>query len=65
MSDASTGKKKILIIDDEPHIVTYLETLLADNGYDTVAASNGKECPAGYSNRRLRGDSNDRRPLRG
>jgi CheY-like chemotaxis protein len=36
-------KKKVLILDDEPHVVTYLETLLHDNGYETVSASNGKE----------------------
>jgi len=35
--------KKILIIDDEPHVVTYLETLLQDNGYETVSAANGRE----------------------
>lgn len=39
----SNGKKRILVIDDEPHVVTYLETLLQDNGYETVAASNGRE----------------------
>jgi CheY-like chemotaxis protein len=37
------SKRTVLILDDEPHIVTYLETLLQDNGYETVAASNGKE----------------------
>ena len=36
-------KKKILVVDDEPHVVTYLETLLQDHGYETVAASNGYE----------------------
>jgi CheY-like chemotaxis protein len=35
-------QKKILILDDEPHVVTYLETLLHDNGYATVSAPNGK-----------------------
>jgi len=35
--------KKVLIVDDEKHIVTYLETLLQDNGYDTVAAYDGIE----------------------
>ncbi len=39
----SNGKKKILVVDDEPHVVTYLETLLQDNGYETIAASNGRE----------------------
>jgi CheY-like chemotaxis protein len=37
------GKKKILVIDDEPHVVTYLKTLLQDNGYETIGASNGRE----------------------
>jgi CheY-like chemotaxis protein len=39
----STNKKKILILDDEPHVVAYLETLLKDNGYETVSAVNGIE----------------------
>jgi CheY-like chemotaxis protein len=38
-----TTKKKILVLDDEPHVVTYLTTLLEDNGYTTVSASNGIE----------------------
>ena len=42
MSEQAT-KKKILVVDDEPHVVTYLETLLQDNGYQTVAAANGRE----------------------
>jgi CheY-like chemotaxis protein len=33
----------ILILDDEPHVVTYLATLLEDNGYATLSASNGIE----------------------
>ena len=36
-------KKKVLIVDDESHVVTYLETLLQDNGYETASAFNGKE----------------------
>ena len=36
------AKKKVLIIDDEPSVVTYLETLLQDNGYETVSAANGR-----------------------
>lgn len=35
-------KKKILILEDEDHVVMYLETLLQDNGYDTISAPNGK-----------------------
>lgn len=36
-------KKKVLIIDDDPIIVSYLETLLDDNGYETATANNGAE----------------------
>ena len=36
-------KKTILILDDEPHVVTYLSTLLEDSGYATESASNGLE----------------------
>lgn len=35
--------KKILIIDDEEDVVTYLSTFFSDNGYDTIFASDGKE----------------------
>lgn len=35
--------KKILVVDDEADVVTYLETLLRDNGYRTVAARDGNE----------------------
>ena len=36
-------KKKSLIVDDEPDIVSYLEMVLQDRGYDTVTAGNGNE----------------------
>ena len=39
----SQQAKKILIVDDEPAIVSYLEMLLRDNGYETVSASDGQE----------------------
>jgi two-component system cell cycle response regulator DivK len=41
MSQATA--RKILIIDDETSVVTYLETLLQDEGFETVTAANGKE----------------------
>jgi len=36
-------QKKILIVDDEPHVVAYLEMLLKDHGYGTVSAGNGED----------------------
>ncbi len=39
----SESKKKILIVDDEPAVVSYLEMLLRDNGYETVSAVDGRE----------------------
>jgi DNA-binding response OmpR family regulator len=36
-------RSKILIVDDEPFNVDYLEQELADLGYETVSASNGQE----------------------
>ena len=36
-------KKKILIIDDDPIIVKYLEKLFSDNGYSTISAYDGLE----------------------
>ena len=35
--------KKVLIIDDEPDMVTFLSTLLEDNGYDIATAVDGDE----------------------
>ncbi len=43
MENKMAESKKILVIDDEADTVTYLETLLKDNGYDTVSANNGLE----------------------
>ena len=35
--------KRILVLDDEPDVLTYLETLLRDNGYEIRTARNGHE----------------------
>jgi two-component system phosphate regulon response regulator PhoB len=43
MAQPETHRKKILIVDDEPDVVTYLATLLEDNGYETVEAKDGVE----------------------
>jgi len=34
--------KKILIIDDEDDVITYLSTLFIDNGYEVTSANDGK-----------------------
>jgi DNA-binding response OmpR family regulator len=40
-----TGKTgaKILVVDDEVDVTTYLGSLLEDNGYSAIAAANGRE----------------------
>jgi CheY-like chemotaxis protein len=35
--------KKILVVEDEQDVLTYLTTLFQDNGYDTVSAVDGVE----------------------
>ncbi|MGD8307655.1 MAG: response regulator [Ignavibacteria bacterium] len=35
--------KRILIIDDEEDVLTYLSTFFEDNGFEVILASNGKE----------------------
>jgi CheY-like chemotaxis protein len=35
--------KKILIIDDDPIVLKYLENLFTDNGYEVYKAANGVE----------------------
>ena len=42
MSNAQQAKK-ILIVDDEPAVVSYLEMLLGDSGYETLSAADGRE----------------------
>src|SRR2546425_8253300 len=39
-------RSKILIVDDEPFNVDYLEQELEDLGYETVSATNGQEALA-------------------
>jgi CheY-like chemotaxis protein len=41
MADAK--KKKILVLDDEPDVVTYLVSLFEDNDYVVVSAGDGNE----------------------
>lgn len=36
-------KKKILVVDDERDVLTYLTALLEDNGYETITAEDGKK----------------------
>ena len=40
---SETAGKIILVIDDEPDVLTYLTTLLENNGFTTITATNGKE----------------------
>ena len=39
----SKHRKKILIVDDEAAVVSYLEMLLRDKGYHTISAHDGLE----------------------
>ncbi|NOZ21402.1 MAG: response regulator [Planctomycetes bacterium] len=43
---AETGKKLILVVEDEPDEVSYLTTLFGDNGYATASASDGNAAMA-------------------
>jgi len=43
MSTTDEAKKTILVVDDEPDVVSYLEMVLQDAGYHTVTAANGRE----------------------
>lgn len=37
------AKRRILIVDDEPHIVTMLKSRLTANGYEVITAVDGQE----------------------
>ena len=36
--------KKVLVVDDEADVLSYLKVFLADNGYEVITAKDGKEC---------------------
>ena len=38
--------KKILVVDDEPHVITSLTFVLKKEGYDVFSATNGEEAMA-------------------
>jgi len=40
---SNAAGKKILVVDDEPDITTYLQTLLEDNGYLVLKAHSARE----------------------
>jgi len=43
MKNTKKVKKKILVLDDEKHIVTYIATLLRKKGYEAIPALNAEE----------------------
>ena len=43
MTNTKDVKKKILVLDDEKHIVTYLTTLLRKRGYEAIPAFSADE----------------------
>ncbi|MGA2988834.1 MAG: response regulator [Candidatus Korobacteraceae bacterium] len=49
MTDKST--KTILVVDDEADVLTFIRTLLEDNGFAVICAENGKE---GFSQAKAR-----------
>lgn len=38
--------KKILVVDDEPDLQSFLGAFLEDNGFDVIIAADGKQCLA-------------------
>jgi putative two-component system response regulator len=40
MAGVSSGRKRVLVVDDDQDTSDYLSVLLADNGYDVCAAAN-------------------------
>jgi CheY-like chemotaxis protein len=39
-------KKKIMVVDDEPDILTYLAAIFEDNGFETITADSGVQAVA-------------------
>ncbi len=44
--------KRILIVEDEPDVLTYLATLFEENGYEVMTATNGKAGEAALAQQR-------------
>ncbi|HEY0061711.1 MAG TPA: response regulator [Telluria sp.] len=43
MTPAPAAKRRILIVDDDPHLLQFLNEVISHAGYDTVTASSGEE----------------------
>ncbi|NJN64328.1 MAG: response regulator [Acidobacteria bacterium] len=43
MNSSTQPGRTVLIVDDEPSVLAYLETLLGDAGYRTLTAADGSE----------------------
>jgi CheY-like chemotaxis protein len=43
MSAANAAKRLILIVDDDPHLLTFLTEVIGHAGYDTMTAASGEE----------------------
>jgi len=43
MNSTEGSQKKILVIDDDPDFLEFLKTLLVDNGYAVVGATDGQQ----------------------
>ena len=42
MNSATPAKRRILIVDDDPHLLEFLAEVIGHAGYDTVSASSGE-----------------------
>ncbi len=42
-TQAEDARARVLIVEDEPSVMQFLEALLRDRGYETIQASNGVE----------------------
>ena len=43
MNAAPAAKRRILIVDDDPHLLEFLTEVIGHAGYDTVTASSGEQ----------------------
>jgi CheY-like chemotaxis protein len=43
MSASEAPRKTVLVIEDEPDVMDFIQALLQDNGYDVVSAADGEK----------------------
>src|SRR5262245_4922691 len=52
VADDATGRPQVMVVDDDLAMCTFLQTFLAERGYQTITVGNGEEAIRRYHSER-------------